>query len=437
MAVSPKVDVPTMEQFNSLEQRVAKLEEHVYAPGPKPPEIESNAQPISRLIEMFGVNTFSSLDEHNLWGSWPADYRPGEVIKALKYILSDSEFCFGIREYHYAARIDMQREWFDQIMKEFPDGKNAICVAANGSANDVNSMVQLYNEGAIDYIEGLNEPNTDFGSGEVKVDVTMAIQSKLWDSDGRPVAVGPSVVAGTPRPQGWITGYFGDQMNAVNGMMKYCNAHYYPPGAPAVPNTGYSCLDYVSGLMEVYNDHPCMVTEWHPTLYNMEGNGTADDDWSGERDAYYNLTALLEFARMGVPMVYWYALFDYGTTYKCGLFPTNADNPRPAATTLKYLVDLVKSNTDDKYATPPTLNINSTGHDTWSLYGNDQGEHFLFLWKAAKDIGGEYTKVMIELEEPKMMIEYDLVRMNKVQEVQGNTWITCNLDNTVRMIKIS
>jgi hypothetical protein len=34
------------------------------------------AKRICELIELFGVNTFSSMDEHNVWGSWPADYRP-------------------------------------------------------------------------------------------------------------------------------------------------------------------------------------------------------------------------------------------------------------------------------------------------------------------------------------------------------------------------
>ena len=39
---------------------------------------------------------------------------------------------------------------------------------------------------------------------------------------------------------------------ALNAKLDYGNGHYYPPGSPDVPNTGYSVNDYVGGLWGVY-----------------------------------------------------------------------------------------------------------------------------------------------------------------------------------------
>jgi hypothetical protein len=117
---------------------------------------------------MLRVNTFSSLDSGNVWGSWPANYSPESTIAALRYIVGDSGFAFRIREYHYAARYDLQRQWLPQIVAAFPGTQVALCPGANASANDVPTIMQLANDPAngVAWIEGLNEPNTDFGSGE-------------------------------------------------------------------------------------------------------------------------------------------------------------------------------------------------------------------------------------------------------------------------------
>src|SRR5262245_11163969 len=56
-------------------------------PGPDPgPGTGVQAKRIVDLVELFGVNTFSSMDTGNIWGSWPADYRPQTVIAALNWI---------------------------------------------------------------------------------------------------------------------------------------------------------------------------------------------------------------------------------------------------------------------------------------------------------------------------------------------------------------
>src|SRR5262252_8196551 len=138
------VIVPTMDAFNALEARVTALENATPEPvPPDPPDPEPippgegvQAKRICQLIELFGVNTFSSLDTGNVWGSWPADYRPDSVIAALNWITESSGFALRLRVYHYAGREVMQLPWFEQITNAIPAIESTICVGANGSEDD-------------------------------------------------------------------------------------------------------------------------------------------------------------------------------------------------------------------------------------------------------------------------------------------------------------
>ena len=56
------------------------------------------AERIADLVELFGVNTFSSMDQNNVWGSWPADDRPETVTAALNRITGGSRFVLRIHE---------------------------------------------------------------------------------------------------------------------------------------------------------------------------------------------------------------------------------------------------------------------------------------------------------------------------------------------------
>ena len=125
---------------------------------PPTPGTGVQAKRIADLIEAFGVNTFSSLDEHNIWGSWPADYQPASVIAALRYIVGDTGFALRVREYHYAGRYEMQSQWLPQIVAAFPGTRVAICPGANANVSDVSTMFALASDPAtgIAWIEGLN-----------------------------------------------------------------------------------------------------------------------------------------------------------------------------------------------------------------------------------------------------------------------------------------
>lgn len=391
------------------------------------------AKRVADAVELFGVNTFSSLDDGNVWGSWPADYRPDSVIAALKYIVGDTQFNLMIREYHYSGRGSMQTEWLSQILNVFPDTKVTICVGANGTTNDVPSMLSIP---GCKYWEGLNEPNTDFGSGEVPTRQTMDIQNDLWTQTvGRhEYVMGPSVVAGTPHPEGWITGYFGDQMNAVNKIMTYGNGHYYPPTCPDLIGNGSSLQEYVGGLWQAYAQHPIMLTEFHPTLYNSEGNKPDQPGWNGERDAYYTMLSLFRSVKCGCTGLWWYALFDYGTVYQCGLFPKSGrDQPRPAATALRNLCEFVSDpGRELRTFNPGKLNVDVQGAE-FDLWQSSTGVFYLPLWRSAPELGGVAETVTISVDPPPTVMNMIDVLTGHITPLRNGS---IQLDNSANVVRI-
>lgn len=388
-------------------------------PGPDPsPGTGTQAKRIHSLVELFGVNTFSSLDSGNVWGSYPADYQPDSVIAGLNWITDESGFAFRIREYHYNGREQIQQPWLTQVVAALPGTEVSICVGANGSPADVSSMLTLANDPAcaIRWLEGLNEPNTNFGSGEVSVDVTKAIQDELWGSADRAGVLGPSIVAGTPHPEGWITGYCGEYMGAINAAMARCNGHYYPPASPDVPNTGYSVSEYISGIRLAYDNHPGDLTEFHPTLYNSQGHKPDQSGWDGERDAYYTLTTLFRCGKLDPQVgLWWYALFDYGTVYLCGLYPMHGgEDPRPAAAALRNLCEVCADpgNSTRTFA-PGKLEISVEGLPAdadWDLYQASDGRFIVPLWRSAQELGGDATDVTLRFGAAVQLVEeFDLI----------------------------
>ena len=429
------VSVPTADEFAALERRVAALE----SAEPSPPTTGIEAKRAADLIELFGVNTFSSLDEHNVWGSWPADYRPEQVIGALNWMTADSGYALRLREYHYKGREATQRPWLQQIVAAIPGTKVAICPGANASTNDVPSMIALANDPScgICWVEGLNEPNTDFGSGEVPVSQTKAIQDDVWAARASLPILGPSIVAGTPHPEGWITGYCGADLAAINAAMHFGNGHYYPPGCPDVPATGYSLAEYVGGLGLAYG-HAIDLTEFHPTLYNSEGAKPDQPGWSGDRDAYYTLLSLFRCGKAATGL-WWYALFDYGSTYVCGLFPTKAEDPRPAAAAIRSLCQLCADPGNVHSFTPGKLDVVVNGlppNADWDLYQTSEGTFLLPLWRAAREPGGDRRTVSIELARPAAVSEWDVTSHSELQAPHPSNRLVSQLDASARLVVI-
>src|SRR5262252_3448329 len=316
----------------------------------------------------------------------------------------------------------MQAPWLAQIIEALPGTEVTLCVGANGTVSDVPSMLALADNPAVCWTEGLNEPNTDFGSGMVPVEQTMAIQDAVWRARSGLRILGPSVVAGMPHPEGWITGYFGDQMAAVNAAMHEGNGHYYPPHCPDVPATGYSINEYIGGLWTAYAQHPIHLTEFHPTLYaagtlgieaniaRLAGRITRGPPIpvfraSPTRDDYYTLLTLFRCAKNGTLGLWWYALFDYGSTYECGLFPTTGgQQPRSSAVALRNLCRVCADGGADMGTfAPGKLDFTVTGlspNCDYDLYQTSDGTFIIPLWNAQQDQGGQAVPVTLSFATP-------------------------------------
>lgn len=433
--------VPTADEFADLEARVAALE-GAPEPGTHPPEPRTpsgdgqQAKCAVDLIESFGVNTFSSMDEHNMWGSWPADYRPEQVIAALQFITAGTGYALPLREY-YQGREAHQRPWLQQIIAAIPGTKVAICPGADATTDDVPSMLSLANDPScgIAWCEGLNEPNTDFGQGQVPVEQTKAIQDAVWSGKAGTEILGPSIVAGTPHPEGWIQGYCGDQLAAINAAMHAGNGHYYPPGSPGVPNSGHSATEYLAGIELAYG-HPSHLTEFHPTLYNHEGNKPDQPGWSGQRDAYYAIMTLFIAAKQDV-VTWWYALFDYGTSYICGLFPKDANDPRPAAQAMRTLCRLCADPGGRPTFQPGKLDLTVSGLPPdagYDLYQLSDKTFIIPIWRGAKELGGPATPVQIDLAQAADVSEWDIIADREIQPPTRTAAITVQLDASCRLI---
>lgn len=430
--------VPTMDDFQALEARVSALEAH--PPEPQPPGEGVQAKRICELVEAFGVNTFSSMDEHNVWGSWPADYRPEQVISALKWMTGDSDFAFRIREYHFAGREAAQSPWLRAVCSAIPGTRVALCVGANGQTRDVATMVALAADPAhgVAWLEGLNEPNEDFGSGTVPLATTVGIQDALWTSNSGKWIMGPSIVAGMPHPEGWVRGYCGDQMGAINAMLRYGNGHYYPPGCPDIAGSGTSIGEYIDGLNIAYGSQT-HITEFHPTLFNHAGAAPGQPGWNGDRDAYYTLLSLFRCGKIGDDTgLWWYALFDYGQTYICGLFPKNASDPRRAAYALRNLCAAARDRgpTMRNFA-PGRLAVTVTGlaASNWDLYQASDGRFFIPLWRAGAEPGGATIDVTVALGKSATVIDHDLLTGNSRSVVDAS--VVVGLGNEARLLVVT
>jgi len=431
--------VPTIEAFNNLVDRVTALE------NPSPPVDIPDVLPsrIADLVEMLGVNTFSSMEANvNVWGSWPADYSPASVIAALQWLTNNSGFQLRLREYHYNGRESIQIPWLTAIRAALPDTLTSICVGANGSVNDIPTMIdmQVNTSLGVAWLEGINEPNTDFGSGEVPKETTLSIQQKLYEGAEANSVIGPSIVAGMPHPEGWITGYFGDDIDKINAIINYGNGHYYPPSYPVPSGTGWSVDEYVGGLWSAYAQHAIHITEFHSTLYS--NNTTAPSS----RDGYYLLLTWLTCHKHGTQGLWWYALFDYGNTYKCGLFPQSyANEPRSSAYAIRNLCSVVSDHGDRHNFMTNNLKVAVNGLPNgadWHLYQASNGTYYIALWYGSINRNDKpAVPITINFDKPVALLEdFDLLEDQAPKLINNadnravyNTYITPG----VRMLVIT
>jgi hypothetical protein len=446
-------NVPTIEDHAALEARVAALE----AGGAKPPEpaVGVQAKRIADFLALTGSNMFPSMDEGNVWGSWPADYRPDTVLAAMDWLMNGSTNYPVSRVYTASYRMEILRPWLPLLAAKghrFTGG-----VAANGCVADAEATLELARDPAngIVMIEGVNESNTNFGNGEVPPQVTRDVQRTLWDGrvEGIPVA-GPSIVFGLPYPEGYITpGYCSaEDIADINAHMDIINGHFYPPNVcdlDAGANRDGAFDDVVIGLRKAYgSDKPITITEWHPTLYGQNGTDHT-------LDGYYVPIMLLSAWRLGIHSMMLYPLFDYGTVYQCGLFPKNQNDPRPSAYAMRALHTLAGDRGGNARTFHPgkldytvsggqgSINDASPKSGTQhQLFQRTSGEFLLFIYNEQIQPGGASYDVTVTFgNAPGKVTEYEIkpdASFDQViQTTAGQSTHATSMNATTRLFVIA
>jgi hypothetical protein len=373
----------------------------IIAPPPALPAPSTGMQAarIADLMNVLSVVAFPITDQNNdPWGSWPADYSAATTVAALDYLTAGSGLPINLRVYHYAGRETVTAPWLRQVHAA-TGARVSVAVGGGGGMADVPSMLALAADPAtgIAWAEGINEPNN---IGPVPAATTIAVQQAIKAGlPGGVVNVGPSIVFGLPFPAGYISPpYFSTtDLATINGLIGHANGHFYPPTLPDLNDgSGMGAFDdVVSGLGIAYQRKPIDLTEWHPTLFNANGQ-TANDKLA----AYYGLQFLVRAWQLGVEQASWFALFDFGTIYRCGLFPTNATNPRAAAIALRALYVLTGDHgvTKSTFA-PGRLPVAISGQQpaiagsprtggNLAVFEASDGRYFILFWDAAVVPGG-------------------------------------------------
>ena len=390
-------------------------------PGPSPgPGIQAG-RIADFLCNYSGCDMFPSMDTNNVWGSWPADYRPETVIAAYDWLMNGSTNFPIHRIYAASYRMEILRPWLPILAAA--GHRFVASVAANGGVADAEATLELARDPAngIVMIGGENEPNTDFGSGHVPPQVTMDVQDCLWRGrpPGMPVT-GPSIVYGLPVPEGYISpGYCSaEELAYLNERMDIADAHFYPPNVCDLDpgaNRGGCFDDVVTGMRNTYGDKPISVTEWQPTLYGV--NSTDD-----HLDGYYTPWMMLSAWRLGIHSMMWYPLFDYGTHHPCGFFPKDANNPRPSAYAMRAMHTLA----GDKGANARTFQpgkldytvdgghgpINEASPHSGTqhqLFQRSNGDFLLFVYNEQIEPEGDEREVTVTFgTAPKRVTEYEI-----------------------------
>ena len=422
---------------------------------------------IADMMERFGVNTFSSLSATtNMWGAYPSDYSAQTAIAGINAVLGKSNMTMNVREYHYAGRESIQSIWCPAVAGG-TGAKFSMCIGQGGSDSDVASMIALAQSSSsgsnpwLRWLEGINEPN---GVGTVSQSVTATAQADIWTNGHNLPGIsimGPSVVIGLPRPDGYIAGWAAaSDIATLNANSSIINVHFYPNTLPSLDdgtNRGGEINDVYIGEHNAWGTtDPEIITEWHPTYYNSNSALQFNEAYNG----YYAPIFILEAWRLGFEGYFWFSLFDFGST-TCGLIAQNT-GVSPAALTLRdgaLAIQAMYELTGPASATkhtftpgklhytasglPVTVNAASpnTGGQTM-LFQNDAGQFLLFVWNAQVAPGGAAAPVRITFSGNRTkIVEYNITNAGNnqtaVQTVTEASSITLQLAADVHLLVIT
>jgi hypothetical protein len=335
---------------------------------------------IADLMEIFGANIFSN----------GQDKQAGETVAgvtaAAEYILGSSGLTMLFRGYVDSAA---EYDTFGPQLFQATGCKFSLCMGI-GDTPDPSGVISLaqasVNQGGwVQFVEGGNEPNTNFGAG-VQTGVPAAKELPALQQIyaavhplGIPVAA-PSVVGNYAD----LATYWGSDLGAAVAATDLYNTHLYPNNGG--PNGANELHDWSAAVStKDWSNKGGIVTEWQPVLYDK-----VKDDVSC---AYWTPIMLLSgFVDFKLQAILWWEMFDYaGFSPHVGLFNGTAANPYPAAQTLRAMYGLTGDTGAAKHTfSPGKLDVTVTGLPAGSnaydggrfavFQSSSPGTFFVFLW---------------------------------------------------------
>ncbi len=399
---------------------------------------------IADMMETFGANIFPN-GQDGASGDTVAG-----VTAATQYLLGDSGLTMLFRGY---VNPSANYETFGPALFAATGCRFTLCMDV-GDTPDPTEVISLANASVhqgqwVRFIEGGNEPNTNFGAG-VQTGVTpsaeLSAQQRIYAAVhplGIPVAA-PSVVGS----YSGIASYWGSDLASAAAASDLYNTHLYPNHGG--PNGSNELHDWSAAVSQSdWSGKGGITTEWQPVLYNQ----SATDDASC---AYWTPLMLLSgYVDFRLQAIVWWELFDYsGFTPHSGLFAGDASHPYPAAEVLKAMFAL----TGDKGATkhtfaPGKLDVTVSGLPSgdnqyaggrWAVFQNSSGTFFVFVWNEQAALAtGTSTPVTVTFEEGPMtrVVDYSLTTPSAsptpVQTLTHVTSVSLELTTEVRLLQVT
>lgn len=416
----------------------------------------TQAARVSSLLDIMGVNLFPIADVNDdPWGAWPSDDSPATVVSCMEWLGIKN-----IRCYWNTWRSGQFPSWLPAVVPQL-GAEVTLCIGATGSSADAPGLLALATAAnGVQWVEGVNEPNTNFGNGAEPVATVQAAQAAL--QAGLPAGVtlmGPSIAGGLPNPEGWFTGYMSTDAAAILADMTAASLHLYPPTLCDIDDgsgRGGAFDDYIAGAAIAYPNKQPYITEWHPTLYNNSSPALARSVLD-TYDPLYALVFLLSAQRLGVTKAWYYALHDFATQYLCGLFKSGSTDPRPVA----YAIRALNTLAGDAGATRSTFTPGALAYTVSGLPGpvnaasphsggqsrlfqGSDGKFRLLVWNAQVTPGGASVPVTITFAgtPPASVVEYNLTTgdatsTTALQTLTNAASITTQLNASVHLFVIT
>jgi hypothetical protein len=430
----------------------------------------TQASRIADCLQRFGTNTFSKLYVNGYpwsWGGSQGNYDSATTARAINYITAGSGLTMNIREYHRdsvgtpaIAITPLQKTWIRDVYQA-TNSPFTIAIAAGGGTADIPGIADIVQDSVssglnyVKWVEGLNEPNMDFGWGTVPVATTATVQTALFQQVAAVspdiVIAGPSIVFSLPYPDGSLTSYLGASQAAIQTASDAANVHVYPPKSPNADdasNRGGTLANINTGFNNVLPG-PVLNTEWHPTLYsNIHKTDPAYDAYWGP---IYMVSSFIDF---NWEANFWFALFDYNSvSMKCGLFATSDTTPYPVANAFRALYSLTGDHGADKLTFPagrldvtvsglPTAPANSPrAGGRWALFESSAHTYFLLLWNEQNDISAATVPVTVTFNAHTMakVEEFNITSGSQaaMQTLTNTNTVTVALDTSMRLLRIT